>query len=145
MNGRLFAKDGHLSPATLEELKDGILPPEDRLAAAEHLSGCRICAERFAEALEMDGLAKVPAGFAEEVRGKMKEIDRNRRQLLFYSLRVTTAMAASLVIIFSHPFAAFINGQTRNDFKAPDFRVVNTISERLTNFSQKVIRLEVFK
>ncbi len=136
---------GHLTEYELKALKEGTLLKSEVLTFSEHISDCGLCAERFTACLEEDELMEVPKGFRENVVHKLQPEKDDRRQLLFYSIRVAVAACITLIFIFSGALN-FISGMDNRIMKQ-DIRglyVADTVNAGLQNFSEKLLNLEVF-
>ena len=136
----------HLSDAELKALKEGTLLESQLLAFSEHISDCGACAGRFAACLEEDELMEVPKGFRESILHKLRPGKEDRRQLLFYSIRVAVAACITLVFVFSGALnlvAGMDSKVVRQDVKG--LYVADTVNAGLRNFSEKLLNLEVFE
>lgn len=140
----IFNEKGHLTVEGISALCAGALSSEERLRAAEHIAGCPACASRLAASLEVS-LSTVPEGFAEQVVNKAENVKaaKDKRQFLFYSLRVSLAACIALVILFSGLLNRLFAFNV-TEMKLPDLHAVSQITERLSSFSEKVMNMEVF-
>ena len=141
----LFDENGHISYSSLKKLKNNSLTDDELIKVSEHIADCEKCSEYLAESFNEDELVDAPYGFQEEVK---QEIDKKlitRAQFFFYSMRVAVAACLSLVILFSSTFK-FMQDTTAviENISAPNFRVVNSINSDLSNFTNKIVNMEVY-
>ena len=113
MSTPLFDPTGHLLPHIIQQLGGGNLPAETRLAALEHLAGCPHCALALSQAIEAQPLVRTSPGFAQSTLEKLQQQpQRQQRQrppaprrnslgFWAYTLRVTAAVCAALILTFS--------------------------------------------
>ena len=140
-----FNENGHLTADAFTALKNGSLNDDELIAAAEHIGNCPACASTFSASFDDHELAQAPSGFAQQVQTRADEKYKNSIQFIFYSLRVTAAVCAALIIVFSGSFRSIANAQDLSTaVKAPSFGFVDSINSSLRDFSQKVVRLEDF-
>jgi len=97
----LFTKEGHISPLGMEALILGLLSEEGNLAAAEHISKCDKCMERFISA------------HSEELPAREKELDLAmekellRRGRLIKLKKSATICAAVVIMLVLFGLGAF--------------------------------------
>lgn len=106
----------HISEKMLQAYISRRLPLREEQAIMEHIAMCDSCAHRFAVLMEKRTLMP-PPDLKQEILEKivnrkssvsvLKELperkQRQRRELLAYSMRVVFAMAASIMILFTLP------------------------------------------
>ena len=136
---------GHLSPNDLKALKEGTLREAEILALSEHMSDCGLCAGRFAACFGEDELLEVPSGFRENIASRLKPQKEDRRQMLFYSIKVTVAACATLIFIFSGALN-FIEGLDNKikGYEAKGLYLADSVNIGFQNFSRKILDMEVF-
>jgi hypothetical protein len=140
-----FNENGHLTADAFTALKNGSLNDGELIVAAEHIGICPACATTLSTSFDDNELAQAPSGFAQQVQSRADEKYRSSIQLVFYSLRVTAAVCAALVIVFSGSLRSIANAQDLSAVvKAPSFGFIDSINSSLRDFSQKVVRLEDF-
>lgn len=179
-----------LTEDRLRALRTGSVGTAQRLAALEHISRCRDCAERLAEGYGEDGLLRLPPQFAQGVEKKLSQLrvtatplslvrpaakpwmnreetegrkrvenaggTRGRdvgkagnqkrdpqKEFRRYSCRVALAACVSLALIFSGTFDAGMAAISSSRALNPDLAVVDHITQRIGDFSQRVIYWEV--
>jgi len=140
----LFDINGHLTLEAIKAFKDEVLDNDEFSLVLEHISKCEKCAEIFADSFQDNKLVNAPVGFQEDIMSKVKKKEENNNQFLFYSFRVAVAACISLIIVFSSTLNIAANtkmGMCRID--PPDLSIVNSISMELSNFSQKIVSMEV--
>lgn len=138
----------HLSKSSLKELKDGSLDESKLMLMLEHIGSCKSCADAFSDMFNEDELASTnaPLGFVEEVQSKIKSKVRSNIQFLNYSFRVAFAACFTLAIIFSNAFYSITNVKSEDmNIKSVSLSIVNSINGDLKNFSQSIIKMEVFQ
>jgi hypothetical protein len=133
----------HMSDAVLIALKEGRLNEKEALAVSSHISCCSLCADRLASCFSEDELLEVPAGFNESTMALLKPEKENKRQVLFYSIKVAAAVCATLVFIFS----GALNFIEKLDEKIRDYGtkgqyVADVVNESFRNFTDKIMELE---
>lgn len=137
---------GHLSDHDLAALKEGKLHENNILALSEHMSHCSLCAGRYADSFAEDGLLEVPAGFRENIISRLKSEKEDRKQMIFYSIRVAVAACATLVFIFSGAlnYIACLDEKIR-EFGTKGQYVANVVNTSFQNFSNKILNMEGFE
>lgn len=141
----LFDKIGHLTEASLTAFKDGSLDDNDLFLVSDHIICCEKCAAAIADSFNETELAEAPSGFQEEIQNKIKISKERLFEFRIYSLKVATAACIALMIVFSNGLNIISNAITQPDLvKAPNFKAVNSISQNLNKFSQKIINSEVY-
>lgn len=102
----LFDDDtGHLTGFALQSLVDGSLEEPERLEAAEHLSYCDLCVERYTAMLTEDTLLEAPEllkpGIFKELRRRMTRVFVN----CYFHMGVAACL--TLVLWSTGVFASF--------------------------------------
>lgn len=143
MNNTLFNKEGHLTEETLRALKFDILHDEDLISVLEHICDCQKCAGAFADSFKDDELAETPLGFQEKVQIKLNGKKQTNIHFNFYCVKVAIAASIALMMVFSNGLNFLVDTAT-NCVKPPDLSIVSSVNADLNNFSQKIIKLEVF-
>jgi hypothetical protein len=140
----LFDESGHISYSSLKKLKNNSLTDDELIKVSEHIADCEKCSGYLAESFNEDELVDAPYGFQEEVKRKINKKSINRSQFFFYSMRVAVAACLSLIILFSSTlkFMADTTAVIEN-ISAPNFKVVNSINRDLSNFTNKIVNMEV--
>lgn len=141
---KIFDEKGHLKVDVIYSIKADNLMPHDLEEALNHICSCDKCAELLAESFTKEDLIDIPVGFQEETLSKIKTKKDKNKEFIFYSLRVAIAACISIFIVFSSSFNLLSSNFAALKIKAPDTTVVNSISSKLNNFSQKIITMEVF-
>lgn len=142
---RLFKENGHITKISLDMLKEGSLSEVELILISEHISSCVDCADALADSFADNELASAPSSFEQEILSKIKIKKDKTNQFIFYSLRVTIAASIALVFVFSNQLNFIANTKTKTLNVSPiNLSSVNTINERLNDFSQKIINMEVF-
>lgn len=141
----LINEDGHLTEMSFNALKNGSLDDESLILVSEHISDCEKCASVLADSFNDNELAKIPLGFEEEIKEKIKTKNQSNFQFGFYSLKVAIAACVALIIVFSNELNFVANTKIGTScIKTPDLSIVNSINTNLNNFSQKIINMEVY-
>ena len=145
MISKLYNQDEHLSKDNLIELKDGSLDDNKLMIMLDYISVCESCADAFSNIFSENELACAPMGFAEEVQRKIKNKKQSNIQFINYSIRVAFAACFALIIVFSSTFYSITNVKNVDiTIKPINLSVVNSINGNLKNFSQSIIKMEVF-
>ena len=145
VNGTLFKENGHLTSISIEGLKEGSLSDSDLVLISEHICKCEICAYAFASSYTENELFKAPSGFQDEILSKIKKKKDSNNEFLFYSLRVAMAASIALMFVFSNALNIIANTKVKTLNVNPiNLSSINTISKNLSNFSEKIITMEVF-
>jgi len=133
----------HLSDAELTALKEGRIDEKEALSMSSHISCCSLCAERLVSCFSENELMEVPAGFNESTLALLKPEKENKRQMLFYSIKVAIAVCAALVFIFSGAlnYIEKLDEKVR-DYGAKGQHVANVVNESFKNFTDKILELE---
>ncbi|MDO8686411.1 MAG: hypothetical protein Q7J78_07065 [Clostridiales bacterium] len=135
----------HLSKLDLEALKADKLLKSELIRITTHTANCKNCAKALADSFNADELSGVPSGFMEKIVRRLHR-NRNNRQFVFYTTRVTIAVCAALAIVFSGTLNFITNMNDRIlNIKPPDLSLVSTINTSLQDFSQKLLDMEVFQ
>jgi len=141
----LFDKTGHLDKVSLIKLKEGSLNDEDLSLALEHICNCEECSDVFANSYNDNELAEAPLGFHNEIQEKIKKKRESDIKLFFYSFRVAVAAGIALVFVFSNTLSFVANKKINPGIiNSSNLSVVSTINTQITNFSTKIVNLEVF-
>lgn len=141
----LFNREGHLTEDTIMALKFGTLSDEEMISILDHISDCNMCAGVFADSFKEDEFAKAPLGFEEKVQIKIKSKKQSNMEFNFYCIKVVVAASIALMMIFSNGLNFLVNTQEKSNYiKPPDLSIVNLINSKLNDFSEKIIKLEVF-
>lgn len=145
VNNTLFEEDGHVTKKSLKDLKEGYLSDDELVLISEHMCICASCADSLANSFCEDELAIAPLGFREEILSKIDKKKEKNTQFLFYSLRVVMAASIALIFVFSNALNFIQDTKIKPLNIAPmSLNSTNTINKSLNDFSQKIIRLEVF-
>lgn len=145
MKNLLFDKTGHLNKLSLIKLKEGSLSDDDLSLALEHICNCEECSDVFANSYNDNELAGAPLDFHNEIQERIKKKRESDIKLFFYSFRVAVAAGIALVLVFSSTLSFVANKKIDSgSINSPNLSVVSTINTRLTNFSTKIVNLEVF-
>lgn len=139
----LFNKEGHLTDTTLKALKFSTLKDEELIFILEHIGDCQKCAGAFADSFKEDELAEAPLGFQEKVQIKIKGKKQSNIRFSFYCVKVAVAASIALMLVFSNGLN-FLASTKTNYMKPLDLSIVNTVNAKLSIFSEKIIKLEVF-
>lgn len=102
----------HITEEMWIALGQDTIGPEEFAGLLKHTAECRFCAQRLAQVMEHDGsAARAPAYLAGQILERTKQMDirasvafkkpPKRVQLALYSLKVGTAVAFSLVMLFA--------------------------------------------
>jgi hypothetical protein len=146
MKDELFGADGHLTKHAIENLNKGCLNDEDNVLALEHIGECEKCASDFADSFDTDKFEEVPLGFEEEVVRKINKKEEDNMQFIFYAFKIGVAACIALAITFSNVFGFVANKQVKiAQINPPKLDAVNSINTGISNFSEKLIKMEVFK
>ena len=139
----------YLSDAELDEL---ICQVEERemLQAPSYLKGEILFHIRELPAVSLEGHAeKLPKGCTEERterKSEQKEVlspERRKKILFFYSLKVSMAAAAAIVLLFAFPVrertgVAGDYWMTEEEYLPPSSRVMRSLNEHSTQFCRKL-------
>ena len=90
----LFTADGHLTDEGIKAVADGTLEELQRLEAAEHLSFCDRCLERYTALLTDDSLLQPAQPLVPPVLSRI----RQRAVRIFFNKYTTVAAAAALAL-----------------------------------------------
>lgn len=146
MKYELFDEDGHLTQYSIRELKKSSLNDDDTILALEHIGACEKCSDNFANSFDISEYEKVPLGFQEEVVRKINKKEDDNMQFIFYAFRVGVAACIALAITFSNVFGFVASKQVKvGKINPPKLSVVNSINTEISSFSEKLIKMEVFK
>lgn len=134
----------HPERQTLLDFAEGKLDREETHAVTEHLASCLACINEFAEiASEMP--CETPAGFKEEVNRRIAREKVKKAELLNFSFRVSIAACAAIFLLSLGMLFPAGAQHSVTKIDPPNFSVVDSISSRLNDFSQKILNMEVFK
>lgn len=146
MKDELFGADEHLTRYAVKNLKEGCLSDGDTVLALEHIGTCEKCADDFANSFDADEFEVVPLGFEEEVVRKINKKEEGNMQFIFYAFKVGVAACIALAITFSNIFGFVANKQVKiAQINPPKLSAVDSINAGISNFSEKLIKMEVFK
>lgn len=145
MKSTLFDEKGHLSIETIEKLKVGSLNDDEMILVSEHLCYCESCANCLANSFEDNELVDAPSGFEDEVQSKIESKKQVKREFMLYSFKIGVAVCIALMFVFSNVFNIVTNSQIKKYTNISKINVANSINTKLTNFSEKVVNMEVFK
>jgi hypothetical protein len=136
----IFDQDGHLKPEALLKLQNGSIDGEGMLMVAEHVGDCLECAGRLALCFEKGTLEKAPSGFTQSVKNRLPVGKKSNIQLGYYVLRVSVAVCAALIIVFSGALNSISGADNLSKtITAPSFGFVNQFNLSLRDFSQKIV------
>lgn len=145
MKNTYFDENGHISKIAIKKFKDGTLDDENLVLIAEHISSCEKCADLIANSFNFDELLEAPLGFEEEIENKIKNKKKDNIQFMFYSFRVAMVACIALIVVFSNTLNISGNKKLElNNINSGDLSIVSHINSSLNNFSEKVIKMEVF-
>ena len=145
MKYELLDKQGHLTLTAIQLIKENSLEKDYLDIALEHICNCEGCAEVFANSFLENELVQAPEGFQEEIMSKVINMKEKNNQFLFYSFRVAIAACISLIIVFSSTFNYVENTQIGlSRINPPDLSIINSVNTGLSDFSQKIVSMEVF-
>ena len=144
-------KQEHLTPEKILALKEGSLSKEEMILELEHIGECEQCADQFAESYHKTELLELPASFKNSIFSSIdkerisyttkKKGNRNRkRELYFYSFKVSIAACVTLALLFS---GTFNYGMNFSKTIQANLSEVNVITENLKGFSDKLIDFQV--
>ena len=141
----------HLTPVRMKALKEGLIAKDDMISALEHLGECEQCADAFANSYSDQELLDLPPGFkiavfsaiekekSAIVKKRVKMAD-GKRELFRYGFKVSIAACITLFLLFSGTFNYSMNF-SKNMYS--DLSGVNSITENLRGFSDKLIDFEI--
>lgn len=99
----------HVERETLEMLYNGTLPLDKQMDVLKHLSSCNYCSMQFANITEEQELLKAPVNLKESIMDKaatlpvqltmQTNVISKKVQLLTYSLKVSTAVICTLLLL----------------------------------------------
>jgi hypothetical protein len=136
----ILDQNGHLTPEALIKLQNGSLDCVGMLAADEHVGDCLECAGRLALCFENGTLEKAPSGFTQSVKSRLAAGKKSNIQLLYYTLRVSAAVCAALIIVFSGALNSIAGADNLSKtIAAPSFGFVNQLNLSLKDFSQRIV------
>jgi len=130
-------KKEHLTTDRMKALKEGMLAKDDTISALEHLGECEQCADAFAKSYSDQELLELSPEFKIAV---FSAIEKEKRELFRYGFKVSVAACITLFLLFSGTFNYSMNF-SKNMYS--DLSGVNTITENLRGFSDKLIDFEV--
>ncbi len=118
----------HITKEMLKAFHEKRLKSKEQQCLLEHISHCTYCASMFASSFTEETLLTAPRTIKEEVFAQVEKLRPSpKRQLFFYSLRVSAAMCGALLILFA---------TTRiPDTIAPNFISNHSISETVDSIS----------
>jgi predicted anti-sigma-YlaC factor YlaD len=143
----------HLTPDIMKDLKSGRLSGSEAVTVLEHIGECEQCADAFAGIYRETELLELSPGFRSAVFSAVErekrpipieraKRDNKRRELFRYGFRVSIAACITLVLLFS----GTINyGLNLSRSIQPDFSKVNSITEDLKGFSDKLVNFNNIK
>lgn len=153
----------HISKEALNAFRYHQLSEKETEALLEHISSCDFCSELFADTIQEE-LVKAPgdlkANLIKAVKRPEVQLAKHAReaskrvQLFLYSLKVGTAMAGALLILFYTISLSGrqINSNTDTKQEKPDFTVTlntairdntDSLNNGLIKFSNKLMNSEV--
>jgi len=133
----------HLTADRINALKARVLTTEEMIAALEHIGECKRCAGSLAESYCERQILNLSPDFSAEIfsaieKDKTIRFARNRRkrELCFYSFKVSVAACIALVLLFT---GTFNQGMNFSRSIQTNLSGVNVITENLRGFSDKLI------
>ncbi len=152
----------HISEKELTTFRSGQMTGQETEAFLSHISSCDFCSGLFADSMEND-LVSAPQNLKlnlmnavrrPEMRMKRKAREASRRmQLFLYSLKVGTAMAGALLVLF---LSISLSGRqspssdTNPEHPKTDSSItsvirdnLNSLSSSLSKFSDQILNTEV--
>ena len=145
-----FNTNGHLTSEAIVLLKQNKLMTKDKISALEHIGNCEECAFMLSSSFCKIDLVKEPIEFEKTTMNKLNNIklqkqpSRNNRQFWGYTFRVGLAMCATLILVFTGIFD-LTAGLKSNNIPTPDLTFMDTFTQDIKTFSDKIINLEVMK
>lgn len=153
MNTSQFKDSEHLTNTDMRLLKQNALSIEGRIKAMTHVSTCDICAVAFSECFDEQELLSTSPTFSSVVLMKVLDIheepikqkksEKKRREFYFYVARVSLAMCLTIMILFSGTFNEITKTFDTDLMNKIDFSGINTVSEDIRTFSDKIVQQEV--
>lgn len=108
-HGNTDLNTGHISKEEWMKFSQGVMTSEEEGKLYTHVGTCTYCAEQFANIVEVDFFAEPPKYLFEEIMDRSKRADvqaavtvrktSKKMKLLFYSLKVGFAVAASIFLL----------------------------------------------
>lgn len=143
----------HLTPESMNALKNGLLSRNEAISALEHLGECEQCADALAESYGGYDLLPLSPGFRSAVFASLEKQRRTavkgssngagqKRELFRYGFKVSVAACITLILFFS---GTMNYGTSFNRFIHTDLSEANVITENLRGFSDKLIHFEFNK
>lgn len=150
---------GHISKEEWMKFSQGAMTPREEEELYTHVGTCTYCAEQFANIVEVDFFAEPPKYLFEEIIDRSKRVDvqaavtvqktSKKMRLLFYSLKVGFAVAASIFLL------TVTTAVQESSFELPEVPVKtetsvvkklnhgsSKITSRLQNITNQVFRFE---
>lgn len=126
----LFTADGHLTDEGIKAVANGTLDELQRLEAAEHLSFCDRCLERYTAMLTDDSLLQPARPLVPPVLSRI----RKRAVQLFFNKYTTVAAAAVLALTLwgTGVFQALVPAPRTKTPEPP--RTTQTITAQVNSF-----------
>lgn len=152
----MMAEHKHLTHDILLNFNQEKLNEEDYMNVLEHISCCNDCAQMFADCFTATDTLTPPHYLKENIMEEIHHTEETqrllssqlqpklslRKQLFFYSLKVSAAMLGALVITFSGLPSRNFSGQ-KSDFPIMSMSKMSDFTKSLNEFSTKLINLEV--
>lgn len=126
----LFGDNGHFTDEGLQAIVDGTLDELQRLEAAEHLSFCDGCLERYTRLLEDDTLLTPARPIAPPVAARI----RQRAVRILFSRTATAAAAACLALAIWGTGVFDAIAAPRSPLAALEARPAATVVSRMSEF-----------
>ncbi|MGN0299199.1 MAG: hypothetical protein ACI4C1_08490 [Lachnospiraceae bacterium] len=128
----------HIMEETFQKWNMGELSQEQEMELLEHISTCNLCADRWAQ--HMTGQLIEPPAYLEEeilervqlpdvqVEGITRHISK-QAQLFLYSLKVSLAVAAAILMLIGSPDIDFLENPVEEHwvYKEPDTPILDQL------------------
>ena len=155
MRTSLSNSNRHLNLEDLRLLKKEVLPIEENIKAMAHIGVCDLCAASFAACFDDKELVVVAPDFSGRVLKKIsksleepkkqKTKESQKKELYFFTARVSLAMCLTLMLFFSGTFSNITRTFEADKINRIDLSGMNAFSETIRTFSNKIIQVEVTK
>ena len=134
-----YDEHGHLNETIIQQLKNDILPFDDKMQALAHIAACDKCCEFYMQSVENVVPKEQTTPLAAQIKTVLTQRKRHR-VMLIYDLKIGFAVAASLFFVLCFPTQNFGDPYTQmeQNWSRSVTQTVTILQEKFDIISDKL-------